>query len=32
MEADIEAQGLEFRKMSLESLDQHWRKAKLSVG
>ena len=32
MEADIEAEGLEFRKMSLESLDQHWRKAKLVVG
>jgi len=32
MEADIEAEGLEFRKMSLESLDQYWRKAKRSVG
>jgi len=32
MEADIAAEGLEFRKMSLESLDQHWRKAKRSVG
>jgi len=32
MEADIEAEGLEFRKMSLESLDRHWRKAKGRVG
>ena len=32
MEADIDAEGLEFRKMSLETLDQHWRKAKLRVG
>jgi ATP diphosphatase len=32
MEADIQAEGLIFRKMSLESLDQHWRKAKRSVG
>jgi ATP diphosphatase len=32
MEADIEAEGLDFRKMTLESLDQHWRKAKRRVG
>jgi len=32
MEADIAAEGLELRKMSLESLDQRWRKAKHRVG
>jgi MazG family protein len=32
MEADITAESLDFRKMSLESLDQHWRKAKRRVG
>lgn len=32
MEADIGAEGLEFRKMSLESLEMHWRKAKQQVG
>ena len=32
MEADIAAEGLDFRKMSLESLDQRWRKAKGQVG
>ena len=32
MEDDIRAQGLEMSKMSLESLDQHWRKAKIRVG
>ena len=32
MEADIEAEGLDFRNMTLESLDQHWRKAKRRVG
>ena len=32
MEADIAAEGLDFRKMTLESLDQHWRKAKRRVG
>jgi len=32
MEADIAAEGLEFRKMTLASLDQHWRKAKRRVG
>jgi MazG family protein len=32
MEGDIAAEGLEFRKMTLESLDQHWRKAKQRVG
>jgi len=32
MEADIAAEGLEFRKMTLESLEQHWREAKRRVG
>jgi MazG family protein len=32
MEADIAAEGLEFRKMTLEMLDQHWRKAKRRIG
>jgi ATP diphosphatase len=32
MEEDIAAEGLEFRKMTLESLDQQWRKAKRRVG
>lgn len=32
MEADIEAEGLKIDKMSLEQLDQHWRKAKKDVG
>jgi len=32
MEADIGAEGLEFRQMSLESLEKHWRKAKRQVG
>jgi len=32
MEADIEAEGLQIRKMSLEVLEQHWRKAKSQVG
>lgn len=32
MEADIAAAGLDVRKMTLESLDQRWRKAKRRVG
>jgi len=32
MEADIAAEGLEFRKMTLKSLELHWRKAKRNVG
>ena len=32
MEADLQAEGLEMRKMTLESLDQRWRKAKKQVG
>jgi len=32
MEGDIEAEGGQIRKMNLESLDQHWRKAKKDVG
>jgi hypothetical protein len=32
MEAEIEAQGLEMRKLSLETLDRHWRQAKGRVG
>ena len=32
MEADIEAENLKISKMNLESLDQHWRKAKKDVG
>lgn len=32
MEADIEAEGLDIRKMSLADLDQRWRKAKQSTG
>jgi MazG family protein len=28
MEADIDDEGLEIRRMNLESLEQHWRKAK----
>lgn len=32
MEADIEAEGLKIGKMSLEALDQSWRKAKKHVG
>jgi len=32
MEADIEAEGLQIRKMSLELLEQAWRKAKNQVG
>lgn len=32
MEADMAAAGLDIRKLSLEELDQHWRKAKQRVG
>ena len=32
MEADIGAENQDFRKMSLESLERHWRKAKQEVG
>jgi ATP diphosphatase len=32
MEADIEEEGLEMRRMTLESLDQRWRQAKKRVG
>ena len=32
MEADIEAEGLQISKMSLEALDQRWRKAKKDIG
>jgi len=32
MEAEIEAEGLEIRKMTLESLDMQWRKAKKLTG
>ena len=32
MEVDIAAAGQEIRKMSLEALEQHWRKAKRQVG
>ena len=32
MEAEIEAEGLEIRKMTLESLDMQWRKAKKLIG
>ena len=32
MEADVAAEGLQTGKMSLEQLDQHWRKAKQRVG
>ena len=32
MEADIAAEGLDFRKLSLESLELYWRKAKRLVG
>lgn len=32
LEADIEGEGLQIRKMSLEALEQHWRKAKQEVG
>jgi hypothetical protein len=28
MEADIADEGLEIRRMNLEALEQHWRKAK----
>lgn len=32
MEADVRDEGLEMRRMTLESLDQRWRKAKKQVG
>lgn len=32
MEADIEAEGLQIGKLSIEVLEQHWRKAKTLVG
>ena len=32
MEAELREEGLEMRKMTLESLDQRWRKAKKKVG
>ena len=32
MEADLESEGLEMRRMNLESLDHYWRKAKKSTG
>jgi MazG family protein len=32
METDIEAEGLQISKMSLEALDQRWRKAKKHIG
>jgi ATP diphosphatase len=32
MEADMAAAGLEIRKLTLEELEQHWRKAKQRVG
>ena len=32
MEADVAAEGLDLREMSLETLDQRWRKAKTRVG
>jgi uncharacterized protein YabN with tetrapyrrole methylase and pyrophosphatase domain len=32
MESDIAAAGLKMSKMSLEDLDQRWRKAKKDVG
>jgi len=32
MEADMEAKGLDIRKLTLEELDLHWRKAKQRVG
>ena len=32
MEADLDEEGLEMRRMTLESLDQRWRQAKKRVG
>ena len=32
LEADIESEGLDIGKMTLESLDMRWRKAKKNVG
>ena len=32
MEAELDREGLEMRRMSLEALDQRWRKAKKTVG
>jgi ATP diphosphatase len=32
MEAELDEEGLEMRRMTLESLDQRWRKAKKQVG
>lgn len=32
MEADLEAAGIDIRKLTLEELDLHWRKAKQKVG
>ncbi len=32
MEAELREEGLDMRRMTLESLDQQWRKAKKRVG